>query len=85
VAAGDAAAANGEAPGAALERRDELARLEAALAELAEVARTAFLRFHRDGAGLQEIADEMGLPLNTVKSHVRRARLRLAQRLRGDA
>jgi RNA polymerase sigma-70 factor (ECF subfamily) len=70
---------------AALVRREELLRLEQALAELPELPRRAFLAFHRDGRSLNQIAAEMGLPLNTLKSHLRRARQRLARELGGDA
>src|SRR5262249_34914995 len=75
----------GAGPRVAAARRDEAARLSielsAALAELPEIVRAVFLRFHRDEAELKEIAREMDVPLNTVKSHLRRARLRLAERL----
>lgn len=78
-----------ERPDEAAARRDESERLAAelssALAELPAVAREVFLRFHRDDTSLQEIADEMGMPLNTVKSHLHRARQRVAERLRGRA
>jgi RNA polymerase sigma-70 factor (ECF subfamily) len=79
--------ARDERPDEAAARRDESARIDrelaAALAELPEVARAVFLRFHRDEVPLKEIAEEMGVPVNTVKSHLHRARLRLAERLRG--
>ena len=39
------------------------------------------LRFYRDGAAVQRIARELAMPVNTVKSHLRRARLALASRL----
>jgi RNA polymerase sigma factor (sigma-70 family) len=78
-----------ERPDETAARRDEGARLaadlSAALAALPAVAREVFLRFHRDEASLQEIADGMGVPLNTVKSHLHRARRRLAERLRGPS
>ena len=78
-----------ERPDEAAARRDGhahlAAELDAALATLPEVVRIVFLRFHRDEAGLQEIANEMGMPLNTVKSHLHRARQRLAERLRGPS
>src|SRR5262245_42896997 len=78
-----------ERPDEAAARRDESERLSAdlsaALAGLPAVAREVFLRFHRDEASLREIADEMNVPLNTVKSHLHRARRRLAERLRGPS
>lgn len=39
--------------------------------------RALLLGFHRDGHSLRELADRHGLPVNTVKSHLHRARLRL--------
>jgi RNA polymerase sigma-70 factor (ECF subfamily) len=77
----DATGAGGD-PARALELKSEVERLMRALDDVAEPARAIFLRFHRDGASLQQIAAETELPLNTVKSHLHRARLRLAARLR---
>jgi RNA polymerase sigma-70 factor (ECF subfamily) len=71
----------GADPAAAVELKGEVARLLAALEELPAPVQSAFLRFHRDGATLHDISEELDIPLNTVKSHLRRARLRLAARL----
>lgn len=56
------------------ELRDEV---EHKLAGLPEVERTLLLGFHRDGLSLRELAARQGLPINTVKSHLHRARQRL--------
>jgi RNA polymerase sigma-70 factor, ECF subfamily len=75
AAGGDAAAAIA-APSrpCAVELRDELRhRLQA----LDPLARALLVGFHGDGRSLQELAREHGLPVNTVKSHLHRARLRL--------
>jgi RNA polymerase sigma-70 factor (ECF subfamily) len=53
--------------------------LEAALRRLPAQEREILLRFHQRGDALREIADELGMPLNTVKSHLHRARQRLAE------
>lgn len=53
--------------------------LDAALARLGPTERDVLLRFHRDGQTLAEIAAERAMPLNTVKSHLHRARRRLAE------
>jgi RNA polymerase sigma-70 factor (ECF subfamily) len=66
-----------------LERREEMARLDAALADLGEPARRIVARFYREGATVEQLARELAMPVNTVKSHLRRARLELARRLRG--
>src|SRR5690606_15455252 len=52
--------------------------LAACLARLPAIERSLVLRFHRDRQSLQEIASETGMPLNTVKSHLHRARRKLA-------
>lgn len=58
------------------ELRDEL---EQRLAVLEPAARALLLAFHRDGRTVQQLAVEHGLPANTVKSMLHRARLRLAE------
>jgi RNA polymerase sigma-70 factor, ECF subfamily len=61
-------------PPCPVELADEL---QHRLAGLTELERTLLLAFHRDGLSLQELARGHGLPLNTVKSHLHRARRRL--------
>lgn len=60
---------------AELDADEELAHL---LAPLARVEREVLLRFHRDGQAVRAIAAALGLPEGTVKSHLSRARRRLA-------
>jgi RNA polymerase sigma-70 factor (ECF subfamily) len=57
-----------------LELRDEVRHRLAALAPL---ERELLLGFHADGLSLRDLAARHGLPLNTVKSHLHRARSRL--------
>ncbi len=58
----------------AAELRDELRhRLQA----LDPLARALLVGFHGEGRSLKELAALHGLPLNTVKSHLHRARRRL--------
>ena len=52
-----------------------------ALAQLPVVHRAALTLYYFDDMSYQEIADVLDLPLNTVRSHLRRAKLRLAQLL----
>lgn len=52
--------------------------LQQQLARLKPVERNIVLRFHRDQASLIEIAEALSLPVGTVKSHLHRARQRLA-------
>lgn len=60
------------------ELREELQR---ALAHMTDVERDILLRFHQRGDSLQDIARTLRLNVNTVKSHLHRARRRLP---RGD-
>ncbi len=48
--------------------------IDLALDQLTASQRTAFELFHRRGLGYQEIADEMGSPVGTVKTWIHRAR-----------
>lgn len=57
--------------------RDEVARC---LAELTPLERDLLVGFHGDGLSLRELAERHGMPLNTVKSHLHRARRRLTDR-----
>ncbi|MBL8749389.1 MAG: sigma-70 family RNA polymerase sigma factor [Planctomycetes bacterium] len=59
---------------AAAEWRDEVRHR---LAVLAPLERDLLLGFHGGGRSLRELAAEHGLPVNTAKSHLHRARRRL--------
>ncbi|MEX2671798.1 MAG: RNA polymerase sigma factor [Phycisphaeraceae bacterium] len=48
--------------------------LDAAIAELPNAQREAVLLFHQQGLSIRETADVMGVPTNTVKSHLHRGR-----------
>lgn len=61
-------------PACPTEIRDEI---EHALRDLKPIERDLLLEFHRDGRTLQELADRHGLSINTVKSHLHRARRKL--------
>jgi RNA polymerase sigma-70 factor (ECF subfamily) len=61
-------------PPCALELREEL---QHRLAALPPLERALLLGFHAHGQSLRELAAAHGLPLNTVKSHLHRARARL--------
>ncbi len=51
--------------------------IEAALMQLSIPARGCVVLFHAEGMSHQEIADETGLPVGTVKSHIARGTIRL--------
>jgi RNA polymerase sigma-70 factor (ECF subfamily) len=62
---------------ASVEHRDELARV---LAPLSDVEREVLVRFHGRGETVEELALALRLPEGTVKSHLHRARRKLAER-----
>jgi RNA polymerase sigma-70 factor (ECF subfamily) len=64
-------------PARPFEEDESLARL---LADLAPLEREVLLRFHRQGEPVSAIAAALGLPVGTVKSHLHRARRKLAER-----
>lgn len=61
---------------AALEARDELTR---ALTRLSPLERDILLRFHERGDSIAAISQALGHPEGTIKSHLHRARRRLAE------
>lgn len=60
----------------AVDARDEVAYW---LKRLGSLERDVLLRFHRRGQSVREIAAALGVPEGTVKSHLHRARRRLAE------
>jgi RNA polymerase sigma-70 factor (ECF subfamily) len=64
-------------PAADAEREDASARLLAALGELAEDRREVLLLHDLEGWTHREIAERMGLPPGTVRSHLHHARRRI--------
>lgn len=76
-ALGDRDVAGGESAQALATWRDEV---EVALACLTPIERDIVLRFHRDRFPVAEIAIALRMPEGTVKSHLHRARVKLAER-----
>jgi RNA polymerase sigma-70 factor (ECF subfamily) len=76
-----------EGPEATAVRREEVAEVVAAMAELPPAYRAALTLRHMQQLSYQEVADALGIPLGTVKTHLHRARaalkVRLAARLKG--
>ncbi|MCK6447270.1 MAG: sigma-70 family RNA polymerase sigma factor [Planctomycetes bacterium] len=64
------------APDTRVEEREHVAVL---LAKLSRVERDVLVRFHQCGESVREIAAALGLAEGTVKSHLCRARKRLAE------
>ena len=72
-------ASDGPSPDASLVRRD----LERAMSVLTPEERLAITLAYRDGASHSELAEILDCPLGTVKTHIGRAKEKLARRLRG--
>ncbi len=73
--------AGGNSPEHDAERRDDIIRLEKALAELSEDHRLVVLLHDTEGYKLKEIQDITGDPVGTLKSRLHRARARLRKLL----
>jgi RNA polymerase sigma-70 factor (ECF subfamily) len=58
-------------------------RLKTLVAGLPERARMVVVLRYQEEMGLAEIADVLGIPVNTVKSHLRRSIMALRKALRG--
>jgi RNA polymerase sigma-70 factor (ECF subfamily) len=78
-----------EGPEPTAVRREEVAEVVAAMAELPSAYRAALTLRHMQQLSYQEVADALDIPLGTVTTHLHRARaalkVRLAARLKGKA
>jgi len=77
-------APGGEDPVADAERRDDIMRLDAALAALSDEHRLVVLLHDSEGYKLEEIQSLTGTPVGTLKSRLHRARARLRGILDAD-
>ena len=66
-------------------RKEELGEVLAAMAELPPHFRAALTLRHLQQLSYQEVADALGIPLGTVKTHLHRARAALKVRLAARA
>jgi RNA polymerase sigma factor (sigma-70 family) len=62
-------------------RKEESMLLKAAVDRLPRIQKTLLLLFHQDELSLDEISTIVEMPLNTVKSHLFRARTSLKEML----
>jgi RNA polymerase sigma-70 factor (ECF subfamily) len=62
-------------------QKEEMKRLKTAVARLSGIQRTILLLFHQDELSLEEISLIVEMPVNTVKSHLFRARTGLKEML----
>jgi RNA polymerase sigma-70 factor (ECF subfamily) len=67
-----------------LGRKQMMAVVNAALGELSEVERAALVMFHQEECTYEQIAVVLKLPLNTVRTHLRRGRQKLKERLKEE-
>ncbi len=70
-----------EGPESSALRREELSEVLSAMAELPPHYRAALTLRHMQQLSYQEVADTLGIPLGTVKTHLHRARAALVARL----
>jgi RNA polymerase sigma-70 factor (ECF subfamily) len=70
-------------PSFSLEQAERQRRVRQALSELPNEYRTALVLSEVDGMKYEEIAEQMGCPVGTVRSRIHRARLELKQKLQG--
>ncbi len=65
------------APELRLLRRDEFVRMHSALADLPDKYRQVLELYYITGIAYRDIASDLDIPLATVKTHIRRAKVRL--------
>lgn len=68
----------------AARRRDNCQKVRSAVLELTDVQREAIEKVYFQGLTQQEIADELGEPLGTVKARIRRGLAKLRQTVNRD-
>jgi RNA polymerase sigma-70 factor (ECF subfamily) len=81
----DSAEPDSAGPESSALRREALDEVVAALAELPANYRAALTLRHFQQLSYQEVADALGIPLGTVKTHLHRARAALKARLAARA
>ena len=70
-----------EGPEPTAVRREEVAEVVAAMEELPPAYRAALTLRHMQQLSYQEVAEALGIPIGTVKTHLHRARVALKARL----
>lgn len=68
-------------PEATAVRREEVEEVVSAMAELPAAYRAALTLRHMQQLSYQEVADALGIPIGTVKTHLHRARAALKAKL----
>ena len=81
--AGDELTEHARNPEQRMEDAEMQAAVEAALRELPEMERAVLVLYHQEEVSYEGIAAALGLPINTVRTHLHRGRKRLGDLLRG--
>ncbi len=72
------AGGHAQTPEQLLSERETQEAVESALLALPEAERAVLVLFHQENLSYEGIADALGLPVNTVRTHLHRGRQRLA-------
>jgi RNA polymerase sigma-70 factor (ECF subfamily) len=81
--AGDELTEHARNPEQRMEDAEVQASVEAALRALPEMERAVLVLYHQEEVSYEGIASALGLPINTVRTHLHRGRKRLSEVLRG--
>ncbi len=79
--AGDELTEHARNPEQRMEDAEVQAAVEAALRELPEMERAVLVLYHQEEISYEGIAAALGLPINTVRTHLHRGRKRLSEML----
>ena len=77
--AGDELQEHGRNPEQRMADAEMHAAVEAAMAELPEMERTVLVLYHQEECSYEGIAAALGIPINTVRTHLHRGRKRLSE------
>lgn len=79
---GDGIQEHGRNPEQRMGDAEIAAAVETALESLPEIERTVLVLYHQEACSYEGIAAALGMPINTVRTHLHRGRNRLSERLR---
>ena len=79
----DLAGEHARTPEQLLSDAQMVSAVDAALLDLPEVERSVLVLYHQEECSYEGIAVALGLPINTVRTHLHRGRKRLAELIRG--
>jgi len=82
--AGDELTEHARNPEQRMEDAEMQAAVDSALRQLPEMERTVLVLYHQEEVSYEGISAALGLPINTVRTHLHRGRKRLGEMLRGS-